>query len=367
MDESGNTGDLISRSKDLKFSGQPIFTLSCVGISDIKIVEKFISTLKLEHNLEDGELKSSELYFDKPEVFLDLAKFITNEKLPILVELVDKKYCVSVSMVNHHIMPPYFMPKESELDGSAQFIRNGVADYLTSNINENVFKRFCKVCKEPSEINLLSSMNELKNLFKCDNQDSDFYQLTVKSIDETIDDYEVMKARVGENEAIKKFIPLPDTTEKGVSIKLLPHVHCIYSIIARLNKYHLKNIGDVTLFHDKQNDFDFILTSCKDHIVNTEFEESIPPIHHSDYDVLEKIKLEFVDSEHSSGIQIADLLAGFFNRYINGLLYKNVHIDDIYHSIFSEFRKNFHPMSPLGVNFVIPESKQQVVFKKFSF
>lgn len=367
MDESGNTGDLISRSEDLKFSGQPIFTLSCVGISDIKKVEDFISRLKLNHDLEDSELKSSELYFNKPEVFLDLARFITNERLPILVELVDKKYCVSVSMVNHHIMPPYYMPKEAELDGSAQFIRNGVADYLTSKINDSAFKEFCKACKEPSEINLLSSMSKLKSLFNGEDQQSDFYQLTVKSIDETIDDYQVMKSKVGEEDAIKKFIPVPDTTEKGVSIKLLPHVHCIYSIIARLNKYHLKNISDVTIFHDKQNDFDFILTSCKEHIVNTEFNETIPPVHHSDYDILENIKLEFVDSKHSSGIQIADLLAGFFNRYINGLLYKNVHIDDVYHSIFREFRKSFHPMSPLGVNFVIPESKQQIVFRKFNF
>jgi len=264
-------------------------------------------------------------------------------------------------------MPPYYMPEEVELDGSAQFIRNRVADYLTSKITDSVFEEFCKACKEPSEINILSSMSKLKSLFNGEDQQSDFYQLTVKSIDETIDDYQVMKSQIGEEEAIKKFIPVPDTTEKGVSIKLLPHVHCIYSIIARLNKYHLKNISNVTMFHDKQNDFDFILTSCKEHIVNTEFNENIPPVHHSDYDVLENIRLEFVDSKYSSGIQIADLLAGFFNRYINGLLYKNVHIDDVYHSIFREFRKSFHPMSPLGVNFVIPESKQQIVFRKFNF
>lgn len=367
MDESGNTGDLISRTGDLGFSCQPIFTLSCIGISELSKVEDFISFLKLKYGLEDNELKSSDIYFKKPEVFLELAKFITKERLPFLVELVDKKYCVAVSIVNHHIMPPYYMPIDRELDGSSQFIRNGLADCLTSRINESAFKEFCKVCKEPSEINLISSMNALKKLFYCDFKKTDFNEITVKSINESLDDYQVMKSEVGVEKAVKNFIPLPDDTEKGKSIKLLPHVHSIYNIIARLNKYHLKKVSDITLFHDKQNEFGFILKSCKDNIVNEDFNEIHPPTHHSDYDVVEDINLEFVDSKKNAGIQIADLLAGYFNRYINGLLYKNVHIDEIYHTIFREFRKNFNAMSPLGVNFVIPRSKQKIVFEKFSF
>lgn len=365
LDESGNTGDLIGRTEDLNFGKQPIFTLSCIGISDIQKVERFISRLKSAHDLDDGELKSSDLYFDKPEVFLELAKFISEERLPFLLELVEKKYCVSASIVNHYIMPPYYMPDES--DGKAQYVRNGLADYLTSNLTDSVYKSFFKACKEPSETQLLSSMNELKAFFESNKQNSYFAELTVKSIDETIDDYHVMKSEIGEEKAVEKFIPLPDVTGKGLSIKLLPHVHSIFNIIARLNKYHLKNLSNVALFHDKQNDFDNILIYSKELLENTEISENIPPVINSDFKVTEKLTLEFVDSENNAGIQVADLLAGFFNRYINGVLYKNVDIDDVYHSVFREFKKNFHPMSPLGVNFVIPESKQQILFRKFNF
>ena len=365
MDESGNTGDLIGRSDDLNFANQPIFTLSCVGISDIEKVEDFISKLKCTHGLKDGELKSSDLYFEKPEVFLELAKFISEERLPILVELVQKKYCLSTSIVDHHIFPPYYMPVDS--DGQAQYIRNVLADYLTFNLPDNVYKSFFKVCKDPSETKLLSSMNVLKAFFEGNQLNSDFAETTVNMIVESIDDYHVMKSKIGEGKAIKKFIPLPDLTGKGVSIRLLPHVHSIFNIIARLNKYHLKNLNNVTLFHDKQNDFEHILIYCKEHLENAEISEKFPNIINSDFEVTEKLTLEFVDSEYNVGIQIADLLAGFFNRYINGLLYKELDIDEVYHSVFQEFRKNFNPMSPLGVNFVIPVSRQQAIFRKFKF
>lgn len=365
LDESGNTGDLIGKTPNLIFGNQPIFTLACIGIDDCKAVESFVSGLRSKYELDMGELKSSKLYFEHPEFFLDLARFISSERLPLLVELVDKKYCVAIAIVNHHIMPPYFMPDES--DGRVQYIRNGLADYLAANLSDDVYESFFNVCKQPTEENLLSSMSKLKSFFEGEKQKVDFAELTVKSIDETIDDYEIMKSKLGEKAAIEKFIPLPDFTAKNVKVNLLPHVHSIFNLMARINKYHLKNIQEVTLFHDKQKDFDYILMQCKEHLETTELSDKTPPIINSDFDFTESMNLEFVDSEDSIGVQVADLLAGFFNRYVNGLLYKEVEVNEIYHSIFSEFRRNFRPMSPLGVNFVIPESKQQIIFRKFNF
>ncbi|MBH0022240.1 DUF3800 domain-containing protein [Pseudoalteromonas sp. SWXJ133] len=365
LDESGNSGDLIGNKMNLAFGNQPIFTLSCIGISDLKKTIRFVSELRTKHDINDDELKSSELYFTKPEAILDLAKFISNERLPILVELVEKKYCIATNIVNHHIMPPYYMPDES--DGKAQYIRNGLADYIANNLTDDCYESFFYACNNPSEENLLSSMNDLKNFFNIKKDVSNFYELTGKSIDETIDDYNVMKSRVGSELAIKKFLPLPDTTKKGINIKLLPHVHSIFNIIGRLNKYHCKELSNVTLLHDVQNDFDSILIYCKEFLENENLSGNGPPVLNSDYEVTEKLTLEFVDSEKNVGVQIADLLAGFFNRYINGLLYKNVDVDNVYHEIFSEFKKNFKYGSPLGVNFVIPESKQKIIFSRFNF
>lgn len=364
LDESGNSGDLIGKTPNLNFGNQPIFTLACIGIDDSNKIESFISGLKSKYELDEGELKSSELYFETPELFLEIAKFISTERLPLLVELVDKKYCVATSIVNHHIMPPYFMPDES--DGRAQYIRNGLADYIATNLDSDVYDAFFNVCKKPTEENLLALMNKLKLFFESKKDDLDFSELTMMSIDETIDDYRVMKARVGEQAAIDRFIPIPDLTSKGVKVNLLPHVHSIFNLMGRINKYHLKNISEVTLFHDKQKEYEYILIQCKEYLEREELSTNIPPIANSDFDFTESMNLEFVDSEESVGVQVADLIAGFLNRYVNGLLYKELDVKEIYHSVFNELRKNFRPMSPLGVNFVIPQTKQQIIFRKFN-
>lgn len=365
LDECGNSGDLIGKKLDLSFGMQPIFTLACIGISNEETLIREVNELKDKHEIEYKELKSSDLYFSKPEFILDIAELISNLRLPILVELVDKKYCIATGIVNHQIWPPYFTGDES--DGQVQYIRNGLADYITHNLQNTCYEKFFEVCKKPSEKNLLSSMHELISFFQSKKSSVDFAELTVGSIEETIDDYYIFKERVGEDEAVKKFIPIPDPMKNDKDVHLLPHVHSLFNIIGRLNKYHRKELDDVTLHHDKQEEFDDILVYSKGLLESLEKEEGIPPVFHSDYVVTSKLNLEFVDSERSIGIQLADLVAGYFARYINGILYKELQVEQVYHDIFMCFRRNFHPMSPLGVNFVIPESKQQIIFNKFNF
>lgn len=138
LDESGNSGDLVKTKLDLQFGQQSIFALSCIGIDDLAKAEKFIQELKAKHKIFDEELKSSEIYRSKPEAILDIAKFLTREQCPVLVELVDKKYCVATSIVSHQILPAYFAPEES--DGMAQFFRNMLADHLTINLTDECYE-----------------------------------------------------------------------------------------------------------------------------------------------------------------------------------------------------------------------------------
>ncbi len=365
LDESGNSGDLVGKKVDLTFGNQPIFTLACVGVTSEELLLKGITELKIKHQIESKELKSSDLYFERPSFMLDVAKLISDLRLPVLVELVDKKYCIATNIVNHQIWPPYFTGDES--NGQVQYIRNGLADYITFNLNNACYVKFFESCKKPTEKNLLGSMNELICFFNSKKNAVGFADLTVKSIEETIDDYYIFKERIGEVEAVKKFIPIPDVMKNKKDVYLLPHVHSIFNIIARLNKYHLKELEGVNLHHDKQEEFDEILISSKELLETIEYNENRPPVFHSDFDLNSTLELEFLSSERSIGIQVADLIAGYFARYINGLLYKGVEMDKIYHDIFMCFRRKFHPMSPLGVNFVIPDSKKYVIFNKFCF
>ena len=46
LDESGNTGDLISKRFDLNFANQPIFTLTCVKVNNIDKIKSLVNELK---------------------------------------------------------------------------------------------------------------------------------------------------------------------------------------------------------------------------------------------------------------------------------------------------------------------------------
>lgn len=364
LDESGNSGDLINCKTGLKFGDQPIFSLACVGIDDLDEINSFVNNLNVKHGLEHGELRSSNIYYKKPEAILDLAVFISKKSLPLFVELVDKKYSIAASIVHNHIMPPYFM--QDEVNGIAQYIRNGLADYIANNLADSNYESFFKACIYPTENNLLASMNDLKAFFESKSDDFNAAELVIQAIDESIDDYNILKSKLGMEEAVKKFLPMPDMTKNGTPVKLLPHVHSMFNIIGRLNKYHSRRLSDVALFHDNQDNFDNILIRCNECLKDVKLSYDPPAASHVDFDIVENLSLSFVDSKLNVGVQIADLLAGFFNRYVNGLLYKNnVEIKDIYHNIFKEFGSSFRTTSSMGVNFVIPKSKGQFIFQKF--
>lgn len=362
FDESGSTGDLINKKFDLSFFSQPIFAHVGIGIEEDINIEHVLNELKQKHGISEVELKSQDVYFKKPEIMFDLVKYIVDNRLPFLCEVVDKKYTIATSMVTHLIVPP--MPDEA--DGKNQYIRNILADFISLKAPEECFKLFFQTCMTPTEDNLLATMNSLKTFFSETHEELNDENLTILMIDETIDDYRLEKENMGEQQALKRFIPLPDYDSNNNTIAILAHVHCFYNLLARLNKYHCGNWEDVILFHDTQNEFSTTLNFCIENIKTID-PTNIPPIPNADFHIRDTIKLEFTDSKESAAIQIADIVAGFLNRYVNGLMYKRLEIDQIYHDIFNMLlicNRLPHP-SPLGINFVLPESIREQLFYAF--
>ena len=364
LDESGNSGDLATKKSGSKFGGQPLFVLSCVGLDDLHHASEFVRGLRKSYDIKEGELKSEDFYFEKPQVILDVAKYIYDRRIPIIVEVVDKKYCVSTAMVGHQIIPPDGSPPDQA--DVVQLVRNKIADFLSLNMPQACYDNFYMVCMEPNEKNLLVSMDALKSFFKSDLSGFEYSKFAIDSIDETIDDYSIFKAGLGEVDAVSKFIPIPDSANNGDSIALLPHIHCKFNVLARLNKYHLKHLEGVVLHHDVQDQFDQSIRSCIKTLKSAKFPAGTPRISTVDFELKDEPVLHFVKSDECIGVQFADLLAGFVNRYINGCFYKEVGVADIYHKTFRYIVSYNRAMSPLGVNFVLPPSKQALVFQKFN-
>ncbi|MEI7189561.1 DUF3800 domain-containing protein [Dickeya dianthicola] len=364
LDESGSTGDLVSKKLSLDFSNQPIFSHACIGFDNKErcAFREYALSLKKEFLLE-GELKSQDIYFEIPEFILKISEYMKVNRVAFFCEVMDKRYNIAVSIVTHQIIPA----NDSERDGKNQYIRNILADYLSRFGTQEVFENFMKLCLKPSEVNLLNSFDALRRFFlnkPSELPDDDF---TILMIDETIDDYHITKKRFGVTQAISYFMPIPDFDNNNNVISLTPHVHCFYNIIGRLNKYHLRNIGDITLHHDIQNEFSSSLLFCFEKLKTMSLDEFHYTIPNADFVLTQQPDLLFEDSEDCIEIQACDLLAGFINRFINGVFYKKIDIDDIYLKIFNNvIYYNRFPMSPLGTNFVLPLSIQRELFNRFN-
>lgn len=363
LDESGNTGDLINKKNDMEFAKQPIFTHSCIGIpdKDLNKLQSFVSALKKNHGIDKSqELKSQDYYIKNPRLILELLSYIVDNRFPIVCEVMDKKYNVAVSIVNHLIVPPM----NDESNGEAQYIRTQLTDFISINAPDKCFSSFSELCKKPNEENLIVCMNSLKEFFIEYKDSIDDNGYTILMIDETLDDYYIHKNKFSEEVAIKWYVPIPDVDSNGNIIKLLPNVHSFYNQLARLNKMHNKKLSSLNLIHDTSSEFAETLKFCIENIKGID-PDLMPYIPTCDYKVIESPVLTFVDSEKSIGVQVADILAGFLNRYIYGLLYKEIEMDSIYHETFNTIISYNRIPDPIGTNLVIPVSKRNWLFEQF--
>lgn len=342
IDESGNTGDVIKKNIDLSFSGQDIFSLAGLQVSDElshQLEQFFIPKLKKDYKIQGNELKSKNLFDSKPNAIFDLVEFLLkNESFNYFIELTDKKYYICNSIVWHQIYPSYFVPKEEESKGEIQSLRQIYADILTREFSEFEYKIFFDCCNEKSEKSLYESFDSIINFCKRKIKESNsqflnnLYQSMINNIEETKDDYLIIKESKKEL-AVCNFIPIPDNSKKNNDIHLLPHLSSLTNIIARAN-FANQGISNIEFIHDRQVYFDDILTktvASMTRLNNLEFE-----FVSANFNIEKMPNINFKqDSENSIGIQLADIFAGFTMRYISKFL-KNEPMENIYHDIYNK-------------------------------
>lgn len=351
IDESGNSGDLIDDKNKLSFGGQPTFSLAGVDISNIPNLEGAVKNLKEKHRVQAPELKASGLYKSKPQFILEIFSLLIQHGSPFFVEVVDKKYYLATSIATHQIIPPYFT---DEKDGKQQVSRNLAANFMALKMPDLHYEDFINSCLNPSEGMLLNSMESIKKFFLSDSE----YGVYSKNIEASVEDYYDLK-RLHKDDAVKKFIPIPDVGKRSQNhlIHLLPHVSSFTNLVARVNLANNRNLEGVSFLHDKQDHFDEILNQIKGQMVCSGAEKISFPTPNSDFHIKTNIDLVFSDSKKTLGVQIADLLAGFFVRYYEGLLSGRISHGDIYHKIYSKLSEGFDQNKSVGVNWVIPPSR----------
>lgn len=376
IDESGNTGDLIQRKTDLDFSKQNIFTLASVQISEDGLdffSEKKIPELKRKYKVQGGELKSKQIFESKPKFLLELLDEMANNNIIFFIEVVDKKFYICQSIVTHQVVPPYFCSEDSKLDGSTQVMRNIFADLLTKHITNIEYKSFFKACQEVSESSLLESFDALFVFAEDKKNDTlfgDIYKGISDGVYETKDDYNLMKEKFGKENAVKKFLPIPDIGKKNQKIYLLPQISCLANIIAKTNFLN-DCLNEIEFIHDEQKHFDDVLIDNIKTMYSLASTGSMIKTNNTDFKLksLPKVTVDGL-SENNIGLQIADVLAGFMMRYVKRIV-DNVPMDEIYSEIFTRiinYQNDCMKNSPT-VNFLtsITDMKKMGMFPMRNF
>jgi hypothetical protein len=357
IDESGSSGDLANDIENLSFGGQPIFSLCAVGIEDNnRLVEK-LDELKSKHKIKLKQLKSHRLFKKKKYSFAaDLINFLLDHNEPIFIEVVDKKYFICTNIVNCIIFPPYFMPKESN---ETMFLRKHTANLLYMLDSKILYNAFLSCCSSPSKESLINCFDVFFQFFENEYKLTGVkdYQVIAHSINESKDDF--YKLSRNDSAAYKKFIPLPDKNKKDKDVWLLPNLSSYCNIYARVNQYRNGELSDVVLIHDEQKQFDEIL--LKNHLNNLSSSSELAfnelAIGSGNYSFLQDSKLVFEKDEEHLGIQVADVIAGFFERYFRTVyINKNDNFDTNIHLVFKRLYQSWCPINHTGLNAVVPHT-----------
>lgn len=311
IDESGNSGDVLSTGEDFDFYGQPVFSLACVGIDDTQKLDELILELRKKHRIQGSELKSSKIYRKKPKFIGDLVDFLGRENIPIFIEVVDKKYFISANLVNCHVMPAYSSPPETP---ESQMARNHCADFIYENAPNSVFNKFIGVCKKPSNEALLESFKEIHNFANSFFPKSDLSGFILKNIEESIKDYDELRL-TNEKDVYLKFIPIPDSSKREKSIWMLPNLSSFTNLYARINLYLDGDLSEASIIHDEQAHFDEIIAINKKLLEKLDMSTAVA-VRTARYTFSGSASLEFSESHEHSPIQVADILAGMAMRYV---------------------------------------------------
>ncbi|MBO4121250.1 DUF3800 domain-containing protein [Cupriavidus gilardii] len=354
IDESGNTGDLSKTKADLSFGGQPVFCLAAVGISDEKKLTEELNSLKRKHNVQADEIKLSKVIKKKPNFALEATELVAKNGFPFFIEIVDKKYLLAVSITNGFIWPPYFNTEESQ---QTVWLKNIFADYVYHNIPDEIFFRFVRCLDNPSN----DKTNEFFDLLKdcVSTHDHEMAQEIASQVEESKDDFLLMIEQEGEK-AYERFLPVPDSGKRGQDVWLLPNFSSFTNIYARINLRLSGNLTGCKIFHDEQAHFDEIIAFAKMQIEGIEMDKFgyKPPF--SDYNITQSASLFFKASPESTGIQLADIVAGLAMRwYWTHLQKKRLSILD---QAMDLLRSHSDRINGIGINMVAPHNMAQQLF-----
>jgi hypothetical protein len=307
LDESGNSGDLAKIGRRRDFGGQPFFVLACLGVANLDDLGREIGRLKKLHRIQSRELKASVLA-DKPQLAVDLVTYLERAGLPVLIEVVDKRFQVCINIVNHHVLPPV---GGMDMEPATLMVKNVFVEHLYATMPQEVLDAFLAACLDPTRAMVRASLGGLAAWLFRRRLEDQMASLILRGVAETLADCDGLEDG---SLAYLSYLPSPDGGKSGKPFWMLPNLSCFTDIYARLNRRHGRQIANLTLIHDELLTYDHILQDAKAVAEGLACDGIRVHAPHADYVFTQAASLAFASSSDHPGIQAADMLAGLVMR-----------------------------------------------------
>lgn len=345
IDESGHTGDLAGTDAALTFGRQPIFALAAIGIDDEAALGEELERLKAEYRVRAPELKASYVE-SKPEFVLDLVEYLAKRGLPLLIEVVDKRFMIAVHMVDCLFGRAIGLAR---FDPRMRKMMNMMAEYTAMHAPPNVFGAYTVACRAATATAMGHVFDEMLRWLKeeTDEVGVGMFRMTADT------QREFSELSPDEGEVRRRFLPEPDSGVGGQPVWMLPNLSSLMNIYARINRLHGGDVGAIRMVHDEQKQYGHILQQAKSRVESVSGTEEIPRFEFADYDFRKAADLTFGVSHNSPGIQAADVLGGFVMRYTKRVLCDRTRPPEEARRAFMGIVDFFERGRGQGINFVI--------------
>ena len=249
----------------------------------------------------------------KPKFVSDLINDLYERRVPLFVELVDKRYFICVHITSFQLLLSWMEYQESQ---DLWFIRNTIADFLYVEASDQVPDTFVEACLTPSETTLLASFSQLLELgIACRDVPGkeDIANGLLQMMEQALVEYR--EQCEGNSETYLRFLPPPDCNRGNKCVWMLPNLTSFTNVYARLNLFYGRKLKGVHIVHDQQLEVEDLRRHGKVIAEARREADSIPYTPHSDFLFAETASFEFAQSHETISIQLADVAAGAVMRY----------------------------------------------------
>ncbi|MCG8421461.1 MAG: DUF3800 domain-containing protein [Proteobacteria bacterium] len=319
LDESGNSGETSIEEEHLE--AQPFFVLAGIGIpsSHIELSARKVEELTRTHRIQSQELKARSLYKKKPVFIQELVSWISDSKIPVFVEAMDKKYFLAIQVVSTVILPGGSgLPLERLDRSSTPILHPHIAELVCTTFSDETFSLLCRAYTCATDLAFERYLDAvIEELIALERRGIDVGQWLLAAVYRTREIFEHL-VETGENKVHRQFMLESDKC-RGRDVNLLPHTYAFSSIVGRAEKYRLdRGYLPLSFVHDNQHAYSSALQSVLDSIANLpaipeSIRDNFPRI---ESDISCETDLSFSDSKSDVNVQIADVLAGTLNAFL---------------------------------------------------